>query len=346
MEKFRLGRTGLMVSRIGLGGIPIQRVTEDKAIAVVKHCLELGINYIDTANGYTTSEERIGKAIAGSRNSVILASKSMARTNEELEAHVQSSLKRFDVDFIDLYQFHNVSDLNTLDKILSQNGLITVLERAKKEGKIKHIGITSHQIDTAKAAIQTDRFETIMFPFNFVTCEPATELLPLAREHDVGFIAMKPLSGGRLTDINLVFKYLLQFPDVLSIPGIEKITEIEEIVKVAESNLPITKNEIDRMEQIRKETGNRFCRRCDYCQPCTAGIPISGVLFMPTIMLDVPKDRWFSGRLAELVAQTESCTDCGECEEKCPYHLPIRDMMKEIANTFQTERLKWMKSQK
>ena len=341
MDKIRLGRTNLMVSRLGFGSIPIQRVGDDEGIAVVKRCLELGINYFDTANSYTTSEERIGKAISGQRESVILATKSRGRTCEELESHVELSLKRLNVDFIDLYQFHNVSDLNTLDQILSPKGPISVLENAKRQGKIKHIGITSHQIDTAKAAIKTDRFETVMFAFNFIVSEAATELLPLAREHDVGYIAMKPLAGGRLyKNVALAIKYLLQFPDVLPIPGIEKVHQIEEIVQLLAEPLVLSDAEQDEMQRLRQELGNRFCRNCDYCQPCPAEIPISMVMFVPNILDDIPPERLAAGMLDELLGKPANCTDCGECEEKCPYKLPVRQLMSEIVSQYQAVKKK------
>ena len=232
MEKIRLGKTEMMVTRLGFGGIPIQRVPEEEAIAVVKRCLELGINFIDTAKGYTNSEERIGKAISGQREGLILATKSMSLTRDGVKSHLQQSLKQLGVESIDLYQFHNVSSFETLDTILTTGGPLAVIEEARKAGKVKHIGVTSHQIDVAKEAVKSDNFETIMFPFNFITCEAADELLPLAREHDVGFIAMKPLAGGMLQNVTTVFKYLFQFPDVVTIPGIERVHEIEEIVEV------------------------------------------------------------------------------------------------------------------
>jgi len=341
MEKIRLGKTNLMVSKLGFGGIPIQRDSEDEAVTVVKRCMELGINYIDTANAYTTSEEHIGKAISGQRDAVILATKSRGRTREELESHLQLSLKRLQVDFIDLYQFHNVSDLNTLDVILDPKGPMAVLENAKKQGKIKHIGITSHQIDTAKEAIKTDRFETLMFAFNFIACEPATELLPLAREHDVGFIAMKPLAGGRLENVKLAFKYLYQFPDVFPIPGIQKVQEIEEIVSLLDEPLALNEAEQNEIQHLRQELGNRFCRNCDYCQPCTAEIPISMVLFAPNIIKDVKREGLFGGMLAELMEKPSACTDCGECEERCPYKLPIRELMSEVVNLYEAEKRKY-----
>ena len=243
MDTIRLGKTEIMIPRLGFGGIPIQRLAEDDAVAVVRKCIDLGITYIDTANGYTTSEERIGKAISGRREGLILATKSHARTREGIEKDLDLSLKRLGVDFIDLYQFHQVGDRASLDIMLDPNGPRGVIEEAKKAGKVKHIGITSHSMDIAKEAVKSDLFETIMFPFNFITTEAADELLPLSREHDVGFIAMKPLGGGMLANATLTFKYLLQFPDVLSIPGIEKTSEMEEIMKVVAGPWQITEEE-------------------------------------------------------------------------------------------------------
>ena len=173
MKSLRLGRTNMTVSRLGFGGIPIQRLSEDDAVAVVKRCLDLGITFLDTANGYTTSEERIGKAISGRRDRLVLATKSGARNREDLGKHLKLSLKRLGVDSIDLYQFHGVNDFASLEAVLAPDGLLPVAEEARQAGLIKHIGITSHQIDVAKKAVQSDRFETVMFPFNFVTPEAA-----------------------------------------------------------------------------------------------------------------------------------------------------------------------------
>ena len=243
METIRLGRTDMMVSKLGFGGIPIQRISEDEAVAVVKRCLDLGITFIDTANAYTTSEKRIGKAISGRREGLILATKSSSRTRDGVESHLELSLKQLGVESIDLYQFHGVDDFKTLDMVLNPNGPMVVVEEAKRTGLVKHIGITSHSMDTAKEAVKSDCFETIMFPFNVISYEAADELLPLTREHDVGFIAMKPLAGGNLDNITIAFKYLFQFPDVVPIPGIEKIHEIEEIVQVLEGPWQMTEAE-------------------------------------------------------------------------------------------------------
>lgn len=342
MEKIRLGRTEMMVTKLGFGGIPIQRVSEEEALAVVRRCRELGITFFDTANGYTTSEERIGKVLSGRRDGLILATKSLARTRQEIESHLKLSLERLGVDSIDLYQFHNVSDANTLETILDPNGPRAVVEEAKRAGVVKHIGITSHQIDVAKDAVKSDCFETIMFPLNFIYAEAKKELLPLTREHDVGFIAMKPLSGGMIDNATLAFKYILQFPDVVSIPGIERVQEIEEIVPIVEEPQPMTAAEQEEMERIRQEVGSKFCRRCDYCQPCTEGIPISDVLSFPNLAKRLPPVRLYTGKFAEAFEKATSCTECGECEERCPYHLPIREMMAEYIKMHEAGKKKYL----
>jgi uncharacterized protein len=337
VEKIRLGKTGMMVTRLGFGGIPIQRLNETDAVAVIRKCLDLGINYIDTANGYSTSEERIGKAVKGRRHDVFIATKTAPVSAEVVEKNLDLSLKRLDTDYIDLYQFHGVNDKATLDRILEpENGLYKIFEKARKAGKIQHIGITSHQMDAAKAEVKTDRFETIMFPFNFITNEPAKELLPLCREHDTGFIVMKPMAGGLLDNATIAFKYLLQFPDVVAIPGIEKIHEIEEIAAIYQGSAKMTATERKQMKAMIDELGTRFCRRCDYCQPCQQGIPISLVMTFPTFVKRLPPD-WYlkSPMIPGGMAKAATCIECGECEARCPFNLPIREMLKEGYNLYE-----------
>jgi len=343
MEKIRLGRTEMMVSGLGFGGIPIQRVSEEEAIAVVRKCLELGINFLDTAYRYTTSEEKIGKAIKGKREGLFLASKSFASTREEMEKHIESSLESLDVDYIDLYQFHHVSDAKTLETVLDPDGPRGAIEDAMRAGLVKHMGVTSHQIDIAKDTVKTGLFETIMFPLNFMSYEGREELLPLCKEHDVGFIAMKPLAGGMVDNATIAIKYLLQFPDIVIIPGIERVPEIEEIARVFQGPKEMTAGEKREMERIRQELGSRFCRRCDYCQPCQAEIPISDVMSFPSLAKRMPPVRIYTGKFTESYVKVEECTDCGECEERCPYNLPIRDMMKEHVKMHQAGKREYEK---
>jgi predicted aldo/keto reductase-like oxidoreductase len=342
MEKMRLGKTGMMVSKLGFGGIPIQRDTEDEAVAVVRRCLDLGITFLDTANGYTTSEERIGKAIKGRREGVFLATKSGARTADDIKSHLKLSLKRLGTDYIDLYQFHGVSRAEHLKIVLDPGGLLAVVEEARKAGVVKHIGITSHSMDIAKEAVKSDCFETLMFPFNFITDEAADELLPLCREHNVGFIAMKPLGGGMLENATVAFKYLFQFPDIVPIPGIEKTHEIEEIVRLLEEQPQMTEPEWQEMQRLKKELGTRFCHRCDYCQPCTVEIPISTVMTCRSFFKRMPPERFFGGMVDGAMEKAANCTECGECEARCPYNLPIREMIAETVKWFQEEKQKYL----
>ncbi len=341
MEKIRLGKTGMMVSKLGFGGIPIQRDTEDEAVAVVRRCLDLGITFLDTANGYTTSEERIGKAIKGQRDGVFLATKSGARTTDDIKNHLKLSLERLGTDHIDLYQFHGVSRADHLKIVLEPGGLLSMVEEARKAGVVKHIGITSHSMEIAKEAVKSDCFETIMFPFNFITDEAADELLPLCREHDVGFIAMKPLGGGMLDSVTIAFKYLFQFPDIVPIPGIEKVHEIEEIVKILEGSRQMTEADQREMQRLRKDVGSRFCHRCDYCQPCTAEIPISMVLTSQSFLKRMPSERFFGGMVDGAMEKAANCTECGECETRCPYNLPIKEMIAEHVKWFQEAKRKY-----
>jgi len=340
MERIRLGKTNMMVTKPGYGGIPIQRLSEDEAISVVKRVIELGVTFIDTANGYTTSEERIGKAISGQREKLIIATKTQARTSEGIAEHLDLSLKRLGTDYIDLYQFHNISDLNTLEQVLKPDGPMVLIEEERGKGRIRHVGVSSHQLDTAIELVKSDRFETIMFPFNFISDEAANELIPLAREHDMGFIAMKSMAGGMIENASIAFKFFSKFPDVLPIPGIEKITEIEEIIRILESGKAMTESERQEMQLTKQEVGSTFCRRCEYCQPCTAEISISTVMHFPSIIKRMPPQRALTGRFAAVMEKAADCVRCGDCEERCPYHLPIMEIIENNAKLFQSEKEK------
>jgi len=336
MKEIRLGRTRLPVSAVGFGGIPIQRLSEADAVDVVRHCLDLGVTFVDTANGYTTSEERIGRAIAGRRESVILATKTAARDREGVLEHLTLSLERLGVKTIDLYQFHCVSSPEDYESIVAAGGPLDVVREAQASGHVRHIGLTSHSMETALKAVESGRFATIMFPFNFIANEAAEELIPLALERDVGFIAMKPLAGGALDNATLAFKYLRQFPQLLPIAGIERVQEMEEIVAIMENPAELTPGERDEIQRLRAELGNRFCRRCGYCEPCPEGVSIQALMILDSVIKRMPATHVF-GDFAPLVDEAGACTECGECEEKCPYGLPIREMVKERVALFRSE---------
>jgi predicted aldo/keto reductase-like oxidoreductase len=332
MRKTVLGKTGLEVSRIGFGGIPIQRVSELEAIQVVQRCIELGVTFLDTANAYTNSEARIGKALAalpGQRERLVIATKTAARDRATAWQHLEQSRRDLGVDVIDLWQLHNVSSMDTYEQVLAPGGALEAAQEALEAGLVRHVGITSHSMDVAREAVPSGHFETIQFPFNFVTDEPADKLLPLARQHGLGFIAMKPLGGGMLSDANLAIKYLLQFDHVVPDPGIERIEEIEEIAAIVAGPWHLTAQERQEIELIRNEVGVRFCRRCGYCEPCPEDVRISLVMNLPSVWKRMPVERLTTGNLAAAVQTGRNCIECGECEEKCPYQLPIREMIAE-----------------
>jgi predicted aldo/keto reductase-like oxidoreductase len=329
MKTVRLGRTGLRVSRVGFGGIPIQRLTEAEAVRVVRRGLDLGVTFIDTANSYGTSEERIGTALAGRQERVVIATKTAARDRDTAREHLELSLRRLQVAAIDLWQFHNVSTLEAYEQVLGLRGAMEAATWALEEGLVRHVGITSHSIEVALRAVPSGLFETIQFPFNFVTNEAAQKLLPLAREHDVGFIAMKPMGGGMLSDAKLAIKFLLQFDHVVPDPGIERVEEIEKIVAIVSGTWELSAQERQAIAQIREELGTRFCRRCGYCEPCPEGVRVSLIMNVPNMMRRMSLERLSRDSFAEAIATGGSCIECGECEEKCPYLLPIREMLVE-----------------
>jgi predicted aldo/keto reductase-like oxidoreductase len=327
MEKIRLGKTNLMCSRIGFGGIPIQRVSEAEAVAIVKHSLDLGINFIDTATNYTTSEERIGKAMKGyRREDIIVATKSHQRAPDQCRKDLELSLRRMEIDYIDLYQFHDVRDGEDTDLIMKPGGTLDAVKQAQKEGLVRHIGICAHRMQAAIPLAKTGEFEVMQFPFNYITDEAKDELIPLCRQMDIGFLVMKPLAGGVLPNAVLGFKFLLQYPDILPIPGIQSIAEIDEIVAIEKSS-QLSIQEQEEIERLRKELGKQFCRRCDYCLPCPAEINISDIMYSNTLWKRQPLQKIFTGFFGRQLEQVPGCMDCGECETRCPFDLPIREIM-------------------
>jgi predicted aldo/keto reductase-like oxidoreductase len=247
---------------------------------------------------------------------------------------LELSLKRLNTDYLDLWQLHNVSTPEAYDRVLGPGGAMEAAQEALRAGKIRHIGISSHSLDMALKAVPSGRFETIQFPFNFVTDEAVEELLPLARQHDVGFIAMKPMAGGMLTDARLTIKHLLQFDNVIPDPGIQRIEEIEEIAAIVNGHWELTPQEWQEIARIRGEMETRFCRRCDYCQPCPQKVRISTAVNVQSFWRRFPPERFFAGFVAEAIESARRCGDCGECEDRCPYHLPIREMLAENAAFF------------
>ncbi len=333
MEYRVLGKTGLKISRMGFGGIPIQRIDADGTKKLIKALAEAGINYIDTARGYTVSEAYLGEALEGIRDKFVLATKSPAQTKEEMEADIELSLKNLRTDYIDIYQLHNPS-MEKLDVIVREGGALEALFEAKEAGKIGHIGITAHSAAVFERALSYDWVETVMFPYNIVETQ-GTELIKACGEKNIGFIDMKPLAGGALEDATLALRYILSNPDItVTIPGMAELCELEQNIKAVNDTSELTEEEQQKIQTIRDTLGTQFCRRCNYCAPCTAGIAIPSVFLMEGYLKRYGLKDWAVKRYEALPVKASACVECGDCESRCPYHLPIREMMKEAAKAF------------
>lgn len=333
MEYRILGKTGLRVSRIGFGGIPIQRIDAEGTRALMQALVEKGVNYIDTARGYTVSEEYLGYGLEGIRDKFVLATKSMSRDKESMARDIETSLANLRTDYIDLYQLHNPK-LEELDVIFSENGAIQALRQAKAEGKIGHIGITAHSAAVFEKALEYDEIETVMFPYNIVESQ-GEELIARCREKNVGFICMKPLAGGAIEDGRLALRYILANDNVtVAIPGMAEVKELEQNLAAAEDTSSLTEEEKAAFEKVRAELGQNFCRRCNYCAPCAAGINIPSVFLFQGYLRRYGLAGWARERYATLPVKASACVQCGACETRCPYQLPIRQMMAEAAKDF------------
>jgi len=333
MEYRKLGKTGLEISRMGFGGIPIQKVDVPAVRVLMEKMAEKGINYIDTARGYTVSEAYIGEALEGLRDKFVLATKSMARTKEAMAKDIDISLANLRTDYIDLYQVHNPG-LADLDAVTAPGGALEALLEAKAAGKIGHIGVTAHFASVFERLLEMDWVETIMFPYNIVESQ-GVELMRRCSEKNVGFICMKPLAGGALEDATLALRYIGRNPDVsVVIPGMYDVSEIEQNLAAMEDESPLSEEELAKIEEIRNTLGTQFCRRCNYCQPCAAGINISGTFLMEGYLDRYGLGDWAKSRYAAFPKKAGDCIGCGVCETRCPYQLPIRAMLARCKEKF------------
>ena len=336
MEYTNLGNTGLKVSRLGFGGIPIQRITQEEATALIHKLPEYGINYIDTARGYTVSEEYLGIAMEGIRDKFVLATKSMARTREAMEKDIETSLKNLRTDHIDLYQVHNAPPAQ-MKIVTGEGGALEALLEAKAAGKIGHIGITAHEIGTFEMGLEMDWVETIMFPYNFVELQ-AADLIRKCAEKGKGFICMKPLAGGAIENAPLAMRFIASNKDItVNIPGMANEDELKQNVAAACDPAPLSEDDLKEVQNIRDTLGNQFCRRCNYCQPCTMGINISFCFTINGYLTRYGLKDYAIGRYKGMAVEPNACIECGMCESRCPYHLPIIEMLKDVYSNFQKE---------
>lgn len=333
MDYVTLGKTGLKISRMGFGGIPIQRIDAQGTKELIHKMADAGVNYIDTARGYTVSEEYLGYALEGVRDKFVLATKSMARTKEAMTADIEKSLGNLRTEYIDLYQVHNPS-MEQLEQVMNEGGALEALKEAQAAGKIRHIGLTAHSVAVFERALELDWVETIMFPYNIVESQ-GEELIARCKEKNIGFIAMKPLAGGAIENASLAIRYICANDNVtVVIPGMAEEKELEQNLRACLDESPLSEEEQKEIARIREQLGSNFCRRCNYCAPCTAGINIPSVFLFAGYLERYDLGDWARDRYDSLAVKASACVGCGECETRCPYQLPIREMLKKCAQEF------------
>ena len=327
MKYVKLGTTELTVSEFGFGCIPIIRLPKDDTVTVLRHAFERGITYFDTANAYRDSEEKIGMAFAGMRDKVVIATKSLMRSAEGLAAHLENSLRMLQTEYIDLYQLHQIAQEKDWREATGPNGALEAVMKAKTAGKVRHIGVTSHSLPMAVRLVQSGLFDTIQFPFNLIEEAAKEELIGAAQSKGMAFICMKPFGGGVIDNAEVAFKYLRDHAGVIPIPGFESCEQIDEVLSYYSQPNVVTEHDRDVMNNYRKELGKRFCRRCEYCQPCPQGVLITPAMGYPIV----------ASRMSPMVAvefcknpmeSVQLCTACGTCLGRCPYELPITDILR------------------
>ncbi len=326
MKKIRLGKTELMVGASSFGALPVQRLSTEDACKLLRKAYELGMNYFDTAHSYTDSEEKIGLALSDVREDIIISTKSPAKDKKTLLEQVQMSLERMKTDYIDILQLHNPDVLpDPEDPDSTYGGLL----EAKKKGWVRHIGITNHSLARAVAAVKSGKYETIQYPFSSLATEEEVELTRLAKQEDVGFIAMKGLSGGLITNAATTFSFIKQYDNVVPIWGIQRESELLEFIEM-EKNPPAYDDAMKALiEKDRRELAGNFCRGCGYCKPCPAQIDIPTMARMSLLLRRSPYQRYMTEEFREKMLVIEQCRHCGACMSRCPYHLNTPELLQE-----------------
>ena len=329
MRTVRLGRTGLETPVLGMGGIPLQRPSEEAAVVVVRAALGIGIRLIDTARGYGTSEERIGKALAGHRPSgLVLATKSPKTDADGMRQDIETSLGNLGVDCIDLYQCHSIRDEDALAAILGKAGALEALRKAQDEGLVRHVGFTSHRFDALEAGIRCDEFDTVMVQFSFMDAHARERIFPLAREHDVGILLMKAMGGGVFDQAGPSLRWALQEPDVALPVGMQTVAEVEENWAVVSGEWTLTEPDQAYIESQRRALTTTFCRRCGYCMPCPNRVQIP-----MTMSFDMLYQRMgYRDSFPKMLERARDCVACQQCEDKCPYDLKISEQIPKMAD--------------
>lgn len=313
-----LGQTGITVNKNGFGALPIQRISQDEAVRLVRKAYDAGITFFDTARWYTDSEIKLGKAFSGIRDKVYIATKTGAQTADEFFQDLETSLTNLKTEYVDLYQFHNPA---FCPKPGDGTGLYEAMTEAKNQGKVRHIGITNHRLSVAREAIESGLYETLQFPFCYLTGEQELSLVKQCEEAGMGFIAMKALSGGLITNSAAAYAFLAQYDNVLPIWGVQRETELDEFLSYIENPPVMTEELLQIIENDRAELAGEFCRGCGYCMPCPAGIEIHTCARMSLLLRRSPSEIQLSEAGQEMMKKIKDCIHCNQCRSKCPYEL-------------------------
>lgn len=318
MRKITLGKTNITVNKNGFGALPIQRISEKEAVYLLHKAYDHGINFYDTARFYTDSEEKLGLAFADRRDKIYIASKTGAENTEDFWKDLETTLRNLKTDYLDIYQFHNIS---FCPKPGDGSGLYEAMLKAKEQGKIRHIAITNHRLAVAREVIDSGLYDTLQYPFSYLSSEQELELVRKCEAADMGFIAMKALAGGLINHSAAAYAYMLQFENVLPIWGVQREKELDEFLSYQE-NEPVLDEELRAIIQHDlDELQGEFCRGCGYCMPCPAGIEINTCARMSLLIRRAPSAAQLTEASQAKMKKTEDCLHCGKCKEKCPYGL-------------------------
>ncbi len=327
MRQITLGKTGITAPQNGFGALPIQRVSEDEAVKILRKAYEGGMTYFDTARAYTDSEVKLGKAFseAGLRDKLFIATKTAATTPEGFWSDLETSLKNLQTDYIDLYQFHMVSQCYRPG---DGTGMYECMLKAKEEGKIRHIGVTAHKLMVAKECIESDLYETMQFPLSYLSSEKEIELVKMCKDHNMGYIAMKGLAGGLINRSDAAMAFMTQFDNVMPIWGVQREKELDEWLSYFDNTPEMTDEISSFIEKEKTELAGDFCRGCGYCLPCPMGIKINNCARMSLMIRRAPSESWLSKEWQAEMAKIDTCINCRACTKKCPYELSTPELLK------------------
>lgn len=331
LKTLRLGKTGLTVTKTAMGCLPVQRCDEDYAVRLLRAAYDGGIRFFDTANAYTDSEHKMGLALADVRDKIVIATKSAATTKDGVLEHIENSLRELKTDHVDLFQFHNVPELPDAD---DPNGAYAGALEAKRRGWIGHIGVTSHRVDVAEACIASGLFETLQFPFSYISSARDLALAEKCKAADMGYIAMKGLAGGLLTNARACYAFMNQYENVVPIWGIQRMEELTEWLAVGEEDVRMDDGLAAFIAEDRKTIGGNFCRGCGYCMPCTVGIEIRECARMNMLLRRSPWQRYMTPEWHAKMNQIDECVNCGACLAKCPYQLNTPALLREMRDDY------------